>query len=114
MAKTDRDVVIQALRIMNVASLHDSGDEGDFAEAKRHYDWLLVALDDVHRLGLGIVSNDIPDWAFMPLARVVAGLSAPSFGLPEFVPLEARGLRELRVYAANEVNVNQTYCGSFY
>lgn len=107
MAKTDRDVIDQALRLIGVADLSSGSAGEEFAEAKRNFDWLLIALDDIHQMGLGIVSDNIPDWAYIPLAEAVAGMIAEAFSVPQYASLEAAGLQKLRAYAANEVRTNQ-------
>lgn len=107
MAKTNRDVIEQALRLLNVAPLAGSAPGEEYAEGERQFDSLLLELDDIHQLGLGFVANNLPDWAFMPLAKATAGRAAVTFGLVEYISLETAGMRDLRAYAANETRTNQ-------
>jgi hypothetical protein len=106
MAKTNRNVIERALKMLGVTPMHQSPEGEDYEVAKAHLDHVLHALDTEHRVGLDIVSDNIPDWALIPLAKMVAGSSSLEFQRPQFEVLYNRGLRSIRAYAAMENRVD--------
>lgn len=106
MAKTNRNVIDRALKMIGVTPMHQAAEGEDYAIAKEHLDHVLAALDTEHQIGVDIVSDNIPDWAYIPLAKMVAGSSCLEFQKPQYEILYTRGLRSIRAYAANESRVD--------
>jgi len=106
MAKTNRNVIERALKMLGVTPMHQSPEGEDYEVAKAHLDHVLEALDTEHRVGTNIVSDNVPDWALIPLAKMVAGSSALEFQRPQYEILYNRGLRSIRAHAAMENRVD--------
>jgi hypothetical protein len=106
MAKTNRNVIERALKMIGVTPMHQSPEGEDYEVAKAHLDHVLDALDTEHRVGVNIVSDNIPDWALIPLAKMVGGSSCLEFQRPQYEILYNRGLRSIRAYAAQENRVD--------
>jgi len=106
MAKTNRAVVDRALKLLGVTPMHQGAEGEDYEIGKVHLDHVLEALDTEHRVGVDIASDNIPDWAFIPLAKMVAGSASLEFQRPQFEILYNRGLRSIRAHAAMESRVD--------
>jgi hypothetical protein len=106
MAKTNRNVIERALKMIGVTPMHQSPEGEDYETAKAHLDHVLEALDTEHQIGVDIVSDNIPDWALIPLAKMVGGSSCLEFQRPQYEILYNRGLRSIRSHANRETRVD--------
>lgn len=105
MAKTNRDVIDEALRMIGVSPLSQGSDGEDYAEGLIQLSAILEEADEVQQIGLTLTSDALPDWSHIPLAQMVAGRICTHFEVPQYAYLYARGLTKLRAKAANEARV---------
>ena len=105
MAKTKADVIAEALRHIGVADIAEDVSGEDYARAEKVYDGLFAELDELQQIGITFTENVIPDWAFWPMVRMVAGRVCTGYEAPQFRGEYAAGLLAIRAYAANEARV---------
>lgn len=106
MARTNNEVIEKALNLIGVCGIGDTPEGSDYATTLVHLEDVLEAIDTRHRVGVDIPSDAIPEWAFLPIAKMVAGSVSLEYELAQFNPLYRAGLRNLRAHAANESRVN--------
>lgn len=106
MPKTNSQVIQEALELLDVVQIGEAPAGEDYEATLSHLEDVLSAIDGRHRVGVDIPSDAIPDWAFVPVAKMVAGAVCLKFVLPEYRPLYNEGLRNLRAEAANESRVD--------
>lgn len=105
MSKTKREVIHEALRHMGVLAFDDAAEAEDFERCSKHYDTILGQLDDLHEVAISFTADAVPEWAFTPLAMMVAGSVCTGYDLPQYRGEYQRGLRDFRRYAALEAHV---------
>lgn len=105
MAKTKREVVTEALRHIGVVSGSEEPTAADYDAAAGHYDSIFDKLGEVHEVALSFTSNAVDDWAFLPLARMVAGSVCVQFSKPQFVAEYGIGLRDIIAKSGNDTRV---------
>lgn len=106
MTKTKRETVTEALRHIGVVAGSETPDADDYAAAAGHYDSILAALDDLHEVAVSFTADAVPDWAYLPLAQMVAGSICTQFERPQYRGEYQNGLRAFRSYASNESRVD--------
>jgi hypothetical protein len=98
MSKTKREVIHEALRHMGVIDHGDAAPADEYERCSKHYDTILDQLDELHEVAISFTADAVPEWAFTPLALMVAGSVCTGFEYQ-------RGLRDFRRYAALEAHV---------
>ena len=105
MSKTKREVIHEALRHMGVIDHGDAAPADEYERCSKHYDTILDQLDELHEVAISFTADAVPEWAFTPLALMVAGSVCTGFELPQYRGEYQRGLRDFRRYAALEAHV---------
>lgn len=105
MAKTNSEVINEALRLIGVAPVGQAPDGEEYAVGLTHLNQALEALDEINQAGVAFTADAFPDWAHIPLAKMVAGSVCGVFSLDQYRPLYAEGLRAIKAKAANEARV---------
>lgn len=89
MAKTERETVVRAMRIIRLVASDEEPADDDYQDALAEYkgvhDLLQVELKDKHRIHAGWDANSVPDNAFPFVARILAESLLAVFPVPESV-----------------------------
>ncbi len=105
MAKTNSEVISQALALIGVKPIGQAVSGEDYAATLVHLNQVLENLDEQHELAMSFTADAFPDWAHLPLANMVAGSVCPVFELPQFAGLYAKGLRQIKAKRAADTYV---------
>ena len=81
MTKTARDVVHRALELIGVKPVGESAEDEDFSLGSDTYTAILEELSDRDGMAFEWTRDTTPEWAFMPLAGMVAARIAPVYGV---------------------------------
>lgn len=79
MTKTSTEVCTEALRIIGVVAVDEAATIADVTRAKAHMDDIFSTLSDTEVLALDWTVETVPDGAFLPFARAIAGSIASSY-----------------------------------
>lgn len=126
MSKTSSEVCTEALRLLGVVAVDEPPSADDYARAKDHMDDIFSTLTDTYALALDWTVETVPDGAFLPFARAIAGSIASAYGREQTAASAAaminprrtlyqNGLDGIRHYEARAMHhENHTTKATFY
>ena len=106
MTKTALEVATEALRQIKVVGMSENASPEDYSRTKAHLDDLFETLSTTHELALTWTVETVPNGAFLPLARMLAGSIAGAYGQTEFLGLYRVGLRDIRAFELGKMKTD--------
>ena len=89
MAKTSNDVCAEALRLIGVVAEDEAMTADAQARAYAHMVDIFATLNNTEGLAFEWTVETVPDGAFLPFARAIAGSVASSYGASEAAAIAA-------------------------
>lgn len=81
MTKTANDVSDRALELLTLKPVGQEADAADASIARDSYTSLLAELSDIEGMAFEWTADETPEWAFMPLAQMLAARIAPIYAM---------------------------------
>ena len=126
MTKTSTEVCSEALRIIGVVAVDEAATAEDIVRTKEHMADIYATLDDTEVLALAWTVDTVPDGAYLPFARAVAGSVASTYNRTQRAAEAAAiinprkslyeiGMDGLRAYEAREMrHENHTVMANYF